>query len=75
MRILSAQGTQVGDRVELVRCSDQHTNLVCGDRGTVTLVNASSFGTTYFVDWDSGGKLGLIVGEDSWKVLAPKEEV
>ena len=60
---------QKGDRVELVRCTDEHTNLRPGDLGTVTFINVSSFGTTVFVDWDSGSNLGLIAGEDAWKVV------
>lgn len=55
-----------GDRVELVRTSDPHTDLKPGDRGTVTLVD--SLGTVH-VEWDSGAMLGLVPGEDEWRVL------
>ena len=64
--------TKVGDRVRLLRCTDPHTRLEPGAEGTVTYINASSFGTTFFVDWDSGSKLGLVMGEDSWQVLVPE---
>lgn len=63
--------TQVGDRVELIRCNDQYTRLQPGERGTVRLVD--SLGTVH-VDWDSGSKLGLVRQDgDSWKVVQDSE--
>jgi hypothetical protein len=61
--------TAVGDRVELVRCTDEYTLLVPGERGTVSFVNANSIGTTVFVRWDSGSRLGLILGVDEWRAV------
>ena len=58
--------TKVGDRIELVDCSDPYTKLTPGSKGTVSLVD--SMGTVH-VAWDSGSNLGLIPGEDSWRVL------
>lgn len=58
--------TKVGDRVELLDCSDPYTKLEPGDEGTVSLID--SLGTVH-VDWDSGSNLGLIPGHDSWKVI------
>lgn len=55
-----------GDRVRLVRCSDPYTRLRPGSEGTVSLVDAMG---TVHVDWDSGSNLGLVPGEDQWKVL------
>ena len=57
---------QKGDRVRLVRTGDPYTALICGDLGTVRRID--SFGTIH-VDWDSGSKLGLVPGEDSWVIL------
>lgn len=59
--------TAVGDRVELVRCTDEYTRLQPGERGTVTFID--SLGTVS-VDWDSGAKLGLVrAAGDVWVVL------
>ena len=57
---------QKGDRVRLVRTGDPYTTLICGDLGTVRRID--SLGTVH-VDWDSGSKLGLVPGEDSWVIL------
>ena len=57
---------QKGDRVRLVRTGDPYTTLICGDLGTVRRID--SLGTIH-VDWDSGSKLGLVPGEDSWVIL------
>lgn len=65
-----------GDRVELVYTSDEYTDLSPGDTGTVTeatftTVPASTGGPhatvekpKIWVDWDDGGKLAMIGGED-----------
>jgi hypothetical protein len=63
--------TQVGDRVRLQRCTDQYTRLEPGEEGTVTFIDALG---TVSVDWDSGSKLGLVRGEDSWIVLRPDSQ-
>lgn len=55
-----------GKRVRLVRCSDPYTQLAPGSEGRVNFVD--SMGTLH-VHWDSGSRLGLIPGEDSWEVL------
>lgn len=56
-----------GTRIELVRCNDEHTQLEPGQQGTVRLID--SMGTVH-VNWDSGHNLGLIPGEDAWRVLS-----
>ena len=58
--------TKVGDRVELVSTSDPYTRLQPGARGTVVLVD--DVGTVH-VKWDEGSSLGLVPGEDSWRIL------
>ena len=67
--------TAVGDRVRLEWTTDPYTDLQPGAEGTVTFVNVSSFGTTYFVNWDSGSTLGLVAGEDRWEVLFQESEM
>ena len=48
---------KVGDRVRLVRCTDQWTKLHPGELGTVSFIDDTG---TVFVDWDSGSSLGLV---------------
>lgn len=60
--------TAVGDRVELVACTDEYTRLTPGEKGTVSFID--SMGTIH-VDWDSGSSLGLVrEAGDRWKVLS-----
>jgi hypothetical protein len=60
------RGRLVGARVELLYCSDPYTRLRPGDRGTVMYVD--SLGTVH-VSWDNGSSLGLVPGEDGYRVL------
>lgn len=46
-----------GDRVQLIRCTDEYTRLQPGALGTVVLVDATG---TVHVNWDDGAKLGLV---------------
>lgn len=55
-----------GDRIELVHTSDKYTKLEPGDQGEVTSVD--SIGTIH-VKWDNGSTLGLVPGEDEFKVV------
>ena len=55
-----------GTRVELVSMNDPYTKLKRGDRGTITAID--DIGTVH-VNWDSGSTLGLVYGEDTWKIL------
>lgn len=57
---------KIGDRIELISTTDVFTNLKTGERGTVALID--SLGTIH-VDWDNGNRLGLIPGEDKWKII------
>jgi hypothetical protein len=63
----SMSATSVGDRVEIVRCYDAYTRLRPGTRGTVTLID--DLGTVH-VRWDDGRNLGLVPGQDEWRVVA-----
>ena len=55
-----------GKRVELVSTSDPYTNLKAGDRGTGEFVD--DIGTIH-VAWDNGSMLGLVPGEDQYKIV------
>jgi Domain of unknown function (DUF4314) len=63
--------TKLGDRVEVIRCYDAYTKLRRGTRGTVTLID--QLGTVH-VRWDDGRNLGLVPGQDEWRVIAAEEE-
>ena len=57
---------KLGDRVELVYTSDPYTNLKRGDRGEVTFIDGLG---TVSIKWDNGSTLGMIPGEDVFKVV------
>lgn len=60
-----------GRRVELVSTSDQYTELMPGDRGTVEREDAVG---TLHIRWDSGSRLGLIPGEDHFRFIGGRKE-
>ena len=55
-----------GKRIELISTSDPYTTLKPGDKGTVDFVD--DIGTIH-ISWDNGSKLGLVPGEDQFKIL------
>ena len=55
-----------GKRVELISTSDPYTNLRKGDRGTIDFVD--DMGTLH-VTWDNGSTLGLVPGEDHYRII------
>lgn len=55
-----------GKRIELIYTSDPYTNLKPGDRGTVDFVD--DMGTIH-VNWDNGSTLGLVPGEDKFRII------
>ena len=59
-----------GTRLSLISMNDPYSNLVQGDRGTVTHVED---GGTIHMRWDKGSSLGLVYGEDSFRKLTPEE--
>ena len=58
---------RIGDRVRLVRCTDEVTTIAPGTFGTVTFVDDT--GTTH-VRWDNGRQLGMLAGVDEFAVVA-----
>lgn len=63
--------TAVGDRVRLVRCTDEYTRLTPGELGTVSFIDSMG---TVFVNWDSGSKLGLVrEAGDAWELFQESE--
>ena len=61
----AAAAPNPGDRIRLVRCTDEWTRLKPGLLGTVTLIDDCG---TVHVAWDCGSTLGLVPGEDAWVV-------
>lgn len=55
-----------GSIVELISMDDPYSKLTCGDRGTVRCVDDTG---TVHVSWDKGGSLGLIYGEDEYRLI------
>ena len=58
-----------GKRIELISTTDPYTELKPGDQGTVDF--ADDVGTIH-VSWDNGSQLGLVPGEDRYKLLEDK---
>jgi hypothetical protein len=62
----------IGQRVRLLRCSDEYTKLQPGEEGTVRFVD--DMGTVH-VNWDSGSSLGLVAeAGDAWLVLPDRQD-
>ena len=55
-----------GKRIELISTTDTITELKPGDQGTIDFVD--DMGTIH-VNWDNGSQLGLVPGEDQYKLL------
>jgi len=62
----------VGTRIELISMDDPHAPIEPGMHGTVNIVD--DVGTLH-MKWDNGRTLGIVPGEDSFKVISkPQEE-
>lgn len=56
-----------GTRIELIRMDDPWSSLKAGTRGTVQTVDDAG---TIHMRWDSGSGLGLVPGEDAFRVVS-----
>lgn len=61
----------IGTRIELLSTMDDIQGVEKGIKGTV--IGVDDIGTIH-MKWDNGRGLGLIPGEDSFKVLSRPEE-
>lgn len=62
----------VGTRIELISMDDPHAPIESGMQGTVDMVD--DIGTLH-MKWDNGRTLGIVPGEDNFKVISrPQEE-
>ena len=55
-----------GTRIELISMDDPYAPIEAGTKGTVVYVDGMG---TLHMKWDNGRTLGLIPGEDSFKVI------
>ncbi len=55
-----------GTRIELISLEDTYTKLKPGDTGTVDFVDENG---TIHMNWDTGSNLGLIPGEDAFRII------
>lgn len=63
----------IGTRIELLSTMDDMQGIEKGTKGTV--IGVDDIGTIH-MKWDNGRGLGLIPGEDNFKVLSfPQEEI
>ncbi|MBN2882066.1 MAG: DUF4314 domain-containing protein [Clostridia bacterium] len=62
----------VGTRVELIGMDDPYAPIESGTQGTVEIVDDAG---TLHMKWDNGRTLGIVPGEDQFKVISkPSEE-
>jgi len=61
----------IGTRIELLSAMDDIQGIDKGIKGTV--IGVDDIGTIH-MKWDNGRSLGLIPGEDSFKVLSRPQE-
>ncbi|KAF5037967.1 hypothetical protein DSECCO2_559180 [anaerobic digester metagenome] len=61
-----------GTRIELISMNDPYSSIESGTKGTVERVDDIG---TLNMKWDNGRTLGVVPGEDSFKVISkPLEE-
>lgn len=65
-RIQEMRTTLVGKRIALIHTSDPYTTLKPGSEGVVTFIDDIG---TVFADWDDGSGLGMVYGEDTYRVV------
>ena len=62
-----------GTRIELIHMDDPYNKkLVPGSRGTVRFVDSAG---TLQMEWDCGSSLGLIPGEDDFRIIAEEAKI
>ena len=59
-----------GTRIECISMDDPHWPIAPGTKGTVVMVD--DMGTIH-MEWDNGRTLGLVPGEDAFKIIKEDE--
>ena len=59
-----------GTRIECISMDDPHWPIASGTKGTVVMVD--DMGTIH-MKWDNGRTLGLVPGEDQFKIIKEDE--
>lgn len=65
-RVEGMRNRLIGKRIALVSTSDPYTRLRPGSEGVVDHIDDCG---TVFAQWDDGSSLGMLFGEDSYKVI------
>jgi hypothetical protein len=58
---------QKGDRAILVNMPNDPRAVPVGTKGTCTGVGQTPWEKVYYMNWDNGSTLTLLVGTDSWE--------
>jgi len=61
----------VGTRIELIGMDDPYAPVESGIQGTVEIVDDAG---TLHMRWDNGRTLGIVPGEDQFKVIPKSQE-
>lgn len=61
----------VGTRIELICMDDPYTPIESGMKGTVNIIDDAG---TLHMKWDNGRTLGIVPGEDQFKVIGESSE-
>lgn len=65
-RVQSMRNELIGKRIVLIHTSDPYTTLKPGSEGVVNFIDDAG---TVFAKWDDGSGLGMVYGEDTYRVV------
>ena len=62
----------IGTRIKLIGMNDPYAPVPPGTMGTIDMIDSAG---TLHMRWDNGRTLGVVIGEDNFKVISkPQEE-
>ena len=65
-RVQAMRNELIGKRIVLIHTSDPYTTLKPGSEGVVNFIDDAG---TVFAKWDDGSGLGMVYGEDTYRVV------